>query len=362
MLSFTENKINEIYNKRTQKVKNQLNIIGADAFITNNRNNFYYLSNFSGSTGILVITPNENYLIVDGRYTLRAKNEAVNTTIIEANDKNRLTNTVINLLKELKVSKLAVEANNLTLSSYLVYQEHFKIIPTYFLVENIRAIKEEQEISLIKKAMEITQVVLKEVEELLKNNISKIKESEVAFYIKKRITELGGGLAFEPIVAFGNNSAYPHYTPKDTILQENDFIIIDMGATYLGYHSDITRSFCFGNNPKFKELYNIVLEAQLNSIDFLKAGVPAKEVFFKAVEIFKKYNLENYFTHGLGHGVGLEIHELPSLSSASNDYLNISNVITIEPGIYIENIGGIRIEDLILIKENSIELISNYPK
>jgi len=210
--------------------------------------------------------------------------------------------------------------------------------------------------------MEITEIVLKETEELLKNNISRVKESEVSFYIKQRINDLGGGLAFEPIVAFGSNTAFPHYTPKDTILKENDFVIIDMGATYLGYHSDITRSFCFGNNPKFKELYNIVLEAQLESIKSIRVGLPAKEAFNKAVEIFKKYQLENYFTHGLGHGVGLEIHELPSLSFASNNYLNVGNIITIEPGIYVENIGGIRIEDLILITENSIELISSYPK
>lgn len=362
MLKTTENKINEIYNKRIQKVKEQLNILGADAFITNNRLNFYYLSNFSGSTGILVITNDENYLIVDGRYTLRAKNEAINTNIIEANDKTKLSSSLIKLLKELNITKLAVEAHNLTLSNYLIYKEHFKIIPTYFLVENIRAIKEENEIQLIKKAMEITEIVLKETEELLKSNISRVKESEVSFYIKQRINDLGGGLAFEPIVAFGSNTAFPHYTPKDTILKENDFVIIDMGATYLGYHSDITRSFCFGNNPKFKELYNIVLEAQLESIKSIRVGLPAKEAFNKAVEIFKKYQLENYFTHGLGHGVGLEIHELPSLSFASNNYLNVGNIITIEPGIYVENIGGIRIEDLILITENSIELISSYPK
>ncbi|MGC8814626.1 MAG: M24 family metallopeptidase [bacterium] len=362
MQNTLENKINEIYNKRIQKIKEHLNTIGADAFLTNNKLNFYYLSNFSGSTGILIITNDENYLIVDGRYTLRAKKEAINVNVIEATDKSKLSNNVIKLLKELNVSKLAVEAHNLTLSSYLVYKEYFKIIPTYFLVENIRAIKDENEIELIKKAMEITQIVLKEVEDLLKNNISKITESEVAFYIKNRINELGGGLAFEPIVAFNTNTAFPHYAPSNTILKENDFIIIDMGATYLGYHSDITRSFCFGNNPKFNELYKIVLEAQVESIKSLRVGLPAKEAYFKAVKVFEKYNLENYFTHGLGHGVGLEIHELPSLSSASNNYLNKGNVITIEPGVYIEDVGGIRIEDLILIKEDSIEFISTYPK
>ena len=362
MLNLTQEKLNEIYLKRIQKVKEYLSIIGADAFLTNNRLNFYYLSNFSGSTGILVITKDQNYLVVDGRYTLRSKNEAVNTNVVEAKDKSRLSDTVIKLLKDLNISKLALEANNLTLGSYLIYKEHFKIMPVFYLVENIRAIKDKKEIELIKKAMEITETVLKEVENLLKNNISKITEKEVSFYIKRRINELGGELAFDPIVAFGKNSAMPHYSPQDTILQENDFVIIDMGATYLGYHSDITRSFCFGNNPKFKELYNIVLEAQLQAIKFLQSDLPAKEAFQKAVEVFKKYNLENYFTHGLGHGVGLEIHELPSLSLFSENYLKPGNVVTIEPGIYIEDIGGIRIEDLLLITEDSVEYISSYPK
>jgi len=350
--------------KRIIKIKEQLDFLKIDAFFTNHRPSFMYLSGFTGSTGILLITRDKNYLIVDGRYSLRAANE-VNQYIevIEATDKTRIIDKSIEILRELKAKKIGIEQNNLKVQDYLCLSEHFKIVEFSYLVEWIRAVKDEEEIQKIKKAISITEKVLKEAVDKLFNGVDKITELEVANFIKNRIFELGGtSIAFEPIVAFGKNTAFPHYSPSNNILREGDFVIIDMGAVFEFYHSDITRSFCIGKNKEFYKLYEIVLEAQEKAIDSIKESINSFHPYNVALEVFKKYNLEDKFKHGLGHGVGLEIHELPSLSLNSSGYLSNHNVVTVEPGLYIPEVGGIRIEDMIIIENQKANILTSFEK
>ncbi|MCS6955906.1 MAG: Xaa-Pro peptidase family protein [Candidatus Calescibacterium sp.] len=351
-------------NYRRMRIKEFLYLFGVDAFITNYRPNFMYLSGFTGSTGVLIITRDRDYIIVDGRYILRTQNEVdKDIDIIDTLDKASILKKAVDLLNNLNVKRLGVEQNNMKVGDFLYFSQSFEIKCFNYLVESLRAEKDEEEIKKIKRALEISEMVLKEAEERLYNGIGKITEIELANFIKNRIIELGGsGTAFEPIVAFGKNTAFPHYTPSNTVLQEGDFVIIDMGAVVDYYHSDITRSFCIGKNPEFSRLYNIVLEAQEAAINSIKYGVLSIEPYNVAINIFEKYDLKERFTHGLGHGVGLEIHELPSLSSGGFGFLKVNNVITVEPGVYIPDIGGIRIEDMVLVDINAKTVLTKYKK
>lgn len=349
---------------RRIKVKEFLYFVDIDAFITNHRPNFMYLCGFTGSTAFLVITRDKDYIIVDGRYVLRAKNEVdSDVQIVDTLDKSSLIKKTKELLQDLGINSIGIEKNNLKVNDYLFFSEHFEIKPFSYLVESIRAQKENDEIEKIRKALQISEKVLKEAEEKLYEGVGKISEIQLASFIKRRVIELGAnGLAFEPIVAFGRNTALPHYTPSDTILQEGDFVIIDMGAVIDHYHSDITRSFCIGKNSEFERLYKIVLEAQLASIESIKSGIPVVNPYIIANNVFEKYGLKEYFTHGLGHGVGLEIHELPSMSSGGFGFLKNNNVVTVEPGIYLPEIGGIRIEDMVVVNDENPVILTEYPK
>ena len=351
------------YGSRRNKIREFLYITNVDAFITNYRPNFMYLSGFTGSTAFLIITKQEDYLVVDGRYVLRAKNETdKNINIVDCLDKLSLINKTIEKLISLKIRSIALE-NIIAVDYYLYFSKEFEVKVFNNLVHFIRSQKEEEEIEKIKQALKISEKVLSEAQEKLFNGVDKITEIDLANFIKNRIFELGGtGIAFEPIVAFGKNTALPHYSPSKVILREGDFVIIDMGAVLDYYHSDITRSFCIGKNKEFEKLYNIVLEAQEIGIQSIKEEYPTNFPYNKVVEFFDKYGLKEKFVHGLGHGVGLEIHELPSMSVNSSGFLKNKNVITVEPGIYIEEVGGIRIEDMVLIQDEKPVVLTTYPK
>lgn len=349
---------------RRTKVKEFLHLVDIEAFITNYRPNFMYLSGFTGSTAFLIITGDKDYIVVDGRYILRAKNEVDDDIqIVDTLDKSSLIKKTRDLLKDLGIGTIGIEKNNLKVSDYLFFSEYFDVKPFNYVIESIRSEKDRDEVEKIKKALLISERVLQEAEAKLYEGVGKLSEIELANFIKRRIIELGAnGLAFEPIVAFGKNTALPHYTPSDNILKEGDFVIIDMGAVVDQYHSDITRSFCIGKNIEFERLYKIVLEAQIASIESIRAGVPVKNPYIVATKVFEKYGLKDYFTHGLGHGVGLEIHELPSMSAAGFGFLKNNNVLTVEPGIYLPEIGGIRIEDMVIVEDNSVNILTRYPK
>lgn len=352
------------YYKRRIKVKEFLYLSSVDAFITNHRPTFMYLSGFTGSTAILIITEKEDYLIVDGRYILRAHDEAdKKINIVELIDKSSMMKKALELLKNSNVKNVGIEKNNLKVSDYLLLSESFKVFPFNYLIESIRSVKDENELQKIEKALRIAEKVLSEVEKKLYDGVGKVSEVEIANFIKSRVVEEGAqGVAFEPIVAFGKNTAFPHYSPNNVVLKEGDFVIIDMGAIVDYYHSDITRSFCVGKNKEFERLYNVVLEVQQRSIENVKAGLSPVEVYNIAVKTFEKYELQDKFVHGLGHGVGLEIHELPSLSSGGFGFLKNNNVVTIEPGVYIPEIGGIRIEDMVVVNDDKPLVLTNYKK
>jgi Xaa-Pro aminopeptidase len=192
-----------------------------------------------------------------------------------------------------------------------------------------------------------------------------IKEVKIANIIMETLLDVGSeGIAFDTIVGTGSNAAIPHHTAGDTVVREKDHVVIDMGAVYKGYRSDITRTVKASDSKdsKFDEIYGIVLEAQLCAIEASEPGIPANSLDAIARDVIIGYGYGQYFSHGLGHGVGLDVHEKPMLVKSSVDTIDIGSVFTVEPGIYIPGWGGVRIEDMVLMEESGPVVLTKTPK
>ncbi len=226
--------------------------------------------------------------------------------------------------------------------------------------ELLRRQKDEEEVKLLTNAARIAEQALRLAVDMLEPGIS---EAEVASEIIKFFVERGYSFSFYPIVAFGEHAAHPHAKPSRRRLREGELVKIDLGAKYEGYCSDITRTFVYGKaSSRQKRLYTAVLEAQKKALEYIKAGVKASKPYFTAYESLKKEGLDKYFNHGLGHGVGIDIHEPPYLSIQSKEQLLQHDVVTVEPGVYLAGYGGIRIEDMALVEEDGYRLITFFDK
>jgi Xaa-Pro aminopeptidase len=334
-----------------------------EALLVTDPYNVRYLSNFTGTHGQLLITPKKAFFLTDFRYVAVAKKilpDAVN--LIEM--KKGLQKTLQEIAKKMHLSKISFEAKNLT---YLHYKNlkkglsPLKFEPSENLVENLRMVKSDAEMKLIKKAQQITEKIFLLVRQNLKTGMS---ELDIAKDIEERSKVHGADcVSFPPIVAFNENCASPHHQPGPKKLKKGDVILIDMGMQYQGYCSDMTRMiFTKPPTPKQKEIYNLVLEAQQQAMQKLKANVKGSQIDQIARNIIEKGGYGNAFGHSLGHGVGLEVHENPSLSPNYHQNIPENSIVTVEPGIYIENFFGVRIEDMVLIKSNKIVPLTTIPK
>jgi Xaa-Pro aminopeptidase len=258
--------------------------------------------------------------------------------------------------------KVGFEAKDLKYNEYEELNKKLKTVkPIKNLVEYLRIIKDNNEISKIKKAVQITDKVFAETLGYLKPRQTELK---VARKICDLVIKYGAqDISFPPIVAFGKNSARPHYKIGETKLKKNGILLLDLGVKYKGYCSDLTRTIYIGEpDRKFEKIYKAVLEAQSAAIKTIKPGIKAKDIHNTVVKVFKRKRLENKFIHSTGHGIGLDVHEHPSIYANSSAVLKEGMVITIEPGIYIEGWGGVRIENVVLITKNGSEILSKAPK
>lgn len=322
--------------------------------------NIRYLSGFTGSDGVLIIKENRTVLLVDGRYITQAKLEAVDSEIVEYKDKIRGITDAVQLLH---LNYIGFEAESIVVHMYnqlLLELPRQEFLPLVNELKMLRAYKDETEISLMRKAAEISSSAILALSKEIKSGYS---EKDLALQLEIIARQSGADqLAFETIFAFGENSALPHATPTGRKLRQGDFIIIDFGIKYKGYCSDETCTFVFkGLTDEQKNVYQLVKRAHDQAIDAVKAGVPAWEIDHYVRNIFgKKY--EKNFSHGTGHGVGLEVHEAPRLSPTSRDILEERMVVTVEPGLYFPGHWGIRIEDTVLVKKNGCEKLTKMDK
>ena len=325
-----------------------------------------YLSGFDGSAGFLIITPDKRILATDSRYTVQAKSQAPEYEIFTITGDTG--GWFPKLAVELKIGKLGVEGEYLTFSLYRRLcdilgkgKSGLELVPVEGMVESLRAVKEPGEIELINQAAGIADAAMAHIREELRPGMA---EREAAWEIEKFMRAKGSQpVPFDVIVASGPNSALPHAQPSARAIREGEPIVIDIGARVGGYASDLSRTFCLGApDETFKRIYDTVLGAQSGAMAILKPGMTGAEADQIARIIIKEGGYGEAFGHGLGHGVGLATHEKPRLGPNSTEELADGMVFTIEPGIYLEGWGGVRIEDLVVMEEGKVKEISKAKK
>ena len=349
-------------NIHKQRINKLLSDLIAHGIVVTNINNVFYMSGFTGSTAILFISPDKQILITDSRYTLQATNECPDYEIIEHDINGPIValKDFINTCekKDNNLPVIGFEDTSITYSTYKdLTQLEATLTPTDGIIEKLREIKDSTEIQLIKKSAKI----LDKVANLFDNIEIGISEYELAANIEFQIkmnpyTEVG----FETIVAYGENAACPHHSPIDTIIKEGSMLKIDFGSAYKKYNADVTRTIFIGKpDSKFLDIYKIVKDAKALAIEAIKPGMVGSEIDKIARDYIAKYGYGEYFGHGLGHSLGIECHDGMAFSKKSEVELKPGFVATVEPGIYIPNWGGIRLEDNIIVTETGSENITN---
>ena len=330
---------------RINKLRENFKNCGVEGIYVTNLTNVRYLTGFTGSAGSVLILENESHFFTDGRYTEQVKDQVKNSKIHITGSSHTKEIKAQKLLE--KQNKIGFESNHITYSNFLLLRNQFSNInwvETSGVIELIAAIKDQDEINSLKTAVEITDKVFDDIIPMLKEGVS---ENKIAATMSYKFKEYGAeGDSYDPIVASGWRSALPHATPTDKCFEKGDFVVMDFGALYNGYHADMTRTVVIGRaTDKHKEIYQIVLDSQLAGISTAKAGVTGAEVDQACRSIINDAGYGKYFNHSTGHGLGLEVHTHPRLSSFNKEPLLENYVVTIEPGIYLPKWGGVRIED-----------------
>jgi Xaa-Pro aminopeptidase len=258
--------------------------------------------------------------------------------------------------------RVAFEADALTYANYeFLRAGGIELVPRRGLVESLRAVKEPEELDAIRRATEVTN---RAYERLVEEPFAGRTEKELAWRMEQLFHDLGGGgLAFPVDVAAGPTAASPHAVPGDRVVEEGELVLVDAGALLTGYCSDCTRTFAVGEvSDSLREAYELVREAQQAGLDAVRAGAPGRDADAAARAVITDAGYGENFGHGLGHGVGLLVHEAPVLRPESKDVLGAGNVVTVEPGIYLSGVAGVRIEDLVVVTEDGCEVLTSFPK
>lgn len=349
-------------NERLKKLKDQVSALHLDGILIQNPFNRKYISGFSGSAGILFISNESSILFTDFRYIEQAKKQAPDFQIVNHTTRG-LYKELNELIQKENIKTLGFESETVTFNEYKEYEKNLSVsmIPTSKIVEKIRAIKDENEIALIREAARIADQAFSHILPFLKEGVS---EREVALELEFFMKKSGASdLSFSTIVASGAFSALPHAVPTDKKLEKGDFIVMDFGCVYKGYCSDMTRTVVIGKaSNRHREIYETVLMAQKMALEGIKPFVKGKEIDKIARDHIASQGYGEYFGHGLGHSVGMEIHENPRFSVTEEGIIEPGTVITVEPGIYIPDFGGVRIEDLVVVREQGIENLTRSPK
>tara|TARA_B100000945_G_scaffold320399_1_gene330373 strand:- start:2954 stop:4030 length:1077 start_codon:yes stop_codon:yes gene_type:complete len=342
-----------IFNTRLNKVRENYSIDGLDGIYITNITNVRYITGFTGSAGSVLIMHDKAYFITDGRYTEQSQRQIKNCEIL-ITQKTHIDCIYSNNLIPSN-AKIGIEANHISLNLFNVLSKQFNSVDwvqTKDIVEHIAAVKDMGEIESLKTAIEITDNVFDLIIPDLKAGAKEIEISaKISYLFKMNGAE---GDSYEPIVASGYLGALPHARPSDKAFEIGDFVVMDFGALYNGYHADMTRTILIGKpTQKHTEIYNAVLESQLAGISSARAGVPACDVDSACRNVISGYGYGEKFIHSTGHGIGLEVHTLPRISQLNKEPLLENYVVTIEPGIYLEGWGGVRIEDDCWIQKGS---------
>jgi len=352
-----------MYQERIRRFQGHLRADNLDSFIISRLVHIRYLCGFSGDTGLLIVDTKRAYLLCDSRFHEQAKREVKGAKVI-------LTKSIPLVdLKDLKQfhgrnRRYGYEIDYLTCGELKTLGENLGdvlLIPVSNSVESLAIIKDKAEFELVRKAVNIADTAYDRILGYVRPGL---RENEVCAELEYQMKMLGSDKpSFDTIVASGYRSAMPHGVASDKKIAKGDFVIFDFGATYKGYVSDITRTIVMGRaTSRQKKTYNIVLKAQLAAIKKVKAGVNGPVVDSAARDIIDKAGYKKCFGHGTGHGIGIYIHVQPNLGPRSKDILKKGMIVTIEPGIYIPDWGGVRIEDDVLVTNSGCRVLNKAPK
>lgn len=350
---------------RIEKLERSLQVIGHNSLLIFNQHNITYLSSFNGHAATLLITPEVNYLLTDYRYFEQAKKQA---TEFEVVCRDRANQTLESLIKELltrhNIQTLAFEADHISFNQWQKIASHLNLsetTPASQLVEQLRYYKDDDEIASISQAAAIADKALANILPLIKPGVS---ERDMATELEYQMSLLGSEeLSFATILLAGKRSALPHGIPGNTPINNGDLILFDFGAVVNGYRSDMTRTYVMGKpSDKQKEIYNLVRSAQQAAIDAIADGVSGEFLAQQSDQILNTSPYGKFKGEGLGHGVGLELHESPFMGKGCQFKISKGSVITIEPGIYIPDWGGIRIEDDVVLTDDGLKILTQSPK
>lgn len=336
---------------------------GAAALIISEENRRYYTGLYTDN-GYYLVTEEKRFFITDSRYIEDAENTVKNAQVIL---QTHPFMQILSILQQMKINRLYIEASRMTVAQLAVlrsYMQGIEICEDSYADELITAdrdIKTQNEISLITKAQRIAEKSLAGIVGMIKPGVT---ERQIRNALDHAMFELGAdALSFDTIAITGENTSKPHGVPSDTKVKSGDLVTLDFGAVCGGYHSDMTRTFAVGSvSESMKEVYDTVLKAQNAGIAAVKAGVTGADADRAARQVIADAGYGKCFSHSLGHGVGIEIHETPNLSPSYEKKLKAGNVVTVEPGIYIEKKFGVRIEDMVVVTENGCEDLTKYPK
>ncbi len=348
---------------RLSRLKQKLSQRPPAALLVTCRENIRYLSGFTGSSGMLLVTAHKAVLITDFRYAIQAQEEVADA---EVRLGRKPLEELRQLLTELNPRGLAFEAESLTYDNYekislFCRQQALELIPSRRMVAELRLVKEPAELERIRQAISIAQLAFQKAVAGLKPGIS---ERDLAFKIEFEARRAGSGKApFDIIVAAGERSAMPHGLASDRLIGANELLVIDFGASYKGYKADISRTLLLGApSPRQREIYQLVKCAQAAAMAGVMPGMKAQAVDKLAREVIEAAGYGEYFGHGTGHGVGLEVHEGPGINHDNQTRLVPGMVFTIEPGVYLPGVGGVRIEDMVLVTEGGAEVLTGLPR
>jgi Xaa-Pro aminopeptidase len=353
----------EYLTSRRKCLRTRLEARNISALLLTNLTNIFYLTGFRGSAGVALVGPVGSVLWVDPRYTLQAHEQAQGVKVREA--RGNLLSEAVRWIRRKRPGRVGYEDMALTCREFSLLEQEggqkLRWTPAGGVVEDLRLRKDEEEINRIRRACQLT---VETFEEVRGNVRPGVRENDLAAEIGYRMKRKGAdGFAFETIVVSGERSAWPHARPSSKLLEKGDLVIIDLGAILGGYAADMTRTLYLGTpGARVRRMYKAVLEAQELAVEAARAGKRACDIDRTARKLLERRKLETYFTHSTGHGVGLEVHEKPRLGRGDKTRLDRGCVITVEPGVYLEGWGGIRVEDTVLVASGAPEVLTPASK
>jgi Xaa-Pro aminopeptidase len=346
---------------KLEKIRNQFKEYGIDGLLITSGYNRRYATNFTGTAGVVLISEKEAKLITDFRYIDQANEQAIGFEIVQ--HKGPIIEEVAKQAASMGIKALGFEQDHMTFSVFRAYENAVEstLTPISQLIEKLRMVKDENELKVLKEATEIADAAFDHILKVIKPGLTELEVSnELEFFMRK---QGAASSSFDIIVASGYRSALPHGVASEKVIESGEFVTLDFGAYYKGYCSDITRTIAVGEpSDELKKIYDIVLKAQLKGMAGLKPGITGKQADALTRDHITAAGYGEYFGHSTGHGIGLEVHEGPGLSHKSDIILQPGMVVTVEPGIYVSGLGGVRIEDDAVITDTGNTSLSTSTK